>query len=153
MGRGVCAGYFSAVFAGLPVLLLPLVPALLLTGAGRLPLLLGAAVLMALFCSLVCALCCLAAGSAAGCGMLSFGISLLSLALAGGIVPPVLLPGPVRRLTWLSPVTWLSRLAAGAMGYPVPASAWAGLALGGLGMLILSLALYRRRVDRQEVEL
>ena len=153
VGRGVCAGYFSAVFAGLPVLLLPLVPALLLTGAGRLPLLLGAAVLMALFCSLVCALCCLAAGSAAGCGMLSFGISLLSLALAGGIVPPVLLPGPVRRLTWLSPVTWLSRLAAGAMGYPVPASAWAGLALGGLGMLILSLALYRRRVDRQEVEL
>lgn len=153
VGCGVCAGYFSAVFAGLPVLLLPLVPALLLTGAGRLPLLLGAAVLMALFCSLVCALCCLAAGSAAGCGMLSFGISLLSLALAGGIVPPVLLPGPVRRLTWLSPVTWLSRLAAGAMGYPVPASAWAGLALGGLGMLILSLALYRRRVDRQEVEL
>ena len=152
-GRGVFVGYFSGTAAKLPVLLLLLTPALLLAGTGNLPALLGAALLMALFCSIFCGLCCLAAGSAAGCGILSFGISLLSLALAGGIVPPVLLPGPVRRLSGLSPVTWLTRLAAGAMGYPVPASAWAGLALSGLGMLVLSLALYRRRVDRKEDEL
>ena len=78
--------------------------------------------------------------------------ALLSLALAGGIVPPVLLPAGLRRLTALSPVTWMTRLAAGGTGRPVPLSAWAGLVLSGVGMALLSLVLYRRRIDRQEVE-
>lgn len=151
-GRGVRAGYFSGVAAGtLPPLLL-LIPALLLLGEGERPLaLLGTAAALALFCSVFYSLCCLASGSAAGCGLLAFGVSLVSLALAGGIVPPVLLPGPVRRLSRLSPVTWLTELTADPMGYPAPASAWAGLALSGVGMAALALALYRRRVDRQEV--
>ena len=76
---------------------------------------------------------------------------LLSLALAGGIVPPVLLPGPVRRLSGLSPVTWLRQLAAWPMGYPVDLSTWACLAASTVGMAALALALYRRRVERQEV--
>ena len=126
-------------------------PALLLAGEGGRPLALaGAALGMALFCGLFCGVCCLAAGSAGGCGLLSFGAALLSLALAGGIVPPVLLPAPVRRLSGLSPVTWLRQLAAGAMDYEVPLSAWAGLTLGGAGMALAMAVLYRRRVDGEE---
>ena len=145
-GRGTAGGCFSALAACVPVLFLLLFPALLLAGEGH-PL---AALGMALFCGLFCGVCCLAAGSAGGCGLLSFGGALLSLALAGGIVPPVLLPAPVRRLSGLSPVTWLRQLAAGAMGYEVPLSAWAGLTLGGAGMALAMAVLYRRRVDGEE---
>ena len=150
-GRSCAAGYFSgaaAVSGGLTVLLLP---ALLAAGGGHPLALAGAAVLMAAFCSLFCALCCLAAGSADRCGALAFLISLLSLALAGGIVPPVLLPASLGRLSRFSPVTWLRQLAAWPMGYPVPASTWACLALSAAGMALLGLFLYRRGTDRQEV--
>lgn len=150
-GRSCAAGYFSgaaAVSGGLTVLLLP---ALLAAGGGHPLALAGAAVLMAAFCSLFCALCCLAAGSAGRCGALAFLISLLSLALAGGIVPPVLLPASLGRLSRFSPVTWLRQLAAWPMGYPVPASTWACLALSAAGMALLGLFLYRRGTDRQEV--
>ena len=152
-GRGVWAGYFSGVAAGVPALLLLFLPALLLAGEGEPLPRLGAALLAALFCSIFCSLCCLAADSAAGCGLIAFGVSLLSLALAGGIVPTVLLPGPVRRLSWLSPVTWLRQLAACPMGYPVDPVVWLCLGLSGAGMAALSLILYRRRAYRQEVAL
>lgn len=153
VGRGSWAGWLSSVVAGVPVLLLLLLPVLLMAGEGKPLAMAGAALLMALYCSLYCSLCCLLAESAAGCGLLSFTVSLLSLALAGGIVPPVLLPGPVRELSGLSPVTWLRQLAAWPMGYPAELSAWAGLVLSAAGMAVLSLALYRRRADRQGVEL
>lgn len=150
-GRGAAAGCFSAVAAGVPALLLLLLPALLLTGGGPSLPLLGAALGMALYCSLFCALCCLAANSAAGCGALAFGAALAGLALSGGIVPPVLLPGPVRALEPFSPVTWLRQLAAWPLGYPVEGSTWACLVLSGAGMALLCPALYRLRVESQEV--
>ena len=153
VGRGVGAGYFSGVAAGMAALVLLLYPALLLTGEGDPLALLGSTVLMAAFCSVFCSLCCLAAEDAASFGMASFGVSVLSLALAGGIVPPVLLPAPAQELIWLSPVTWLARLAAWPMGFGLPVSAWACPLLSGLGMAALALELYRRRVDRQEVAL
>lgn len=148
-GRGPLAGYLSGVTAGAAALFLLLAPALLLLGEGSPLPLLGAALGMAVFCSIFCALCCLAWGSAAGCGGLSFAGALASLALAGGIVPPVLMPGALRRLTGLSPVTWLARLAAGPMGYETPPSAWIGLGLTAIGMALLSLGLYRRRMDQE----
>ena len=64
-----------------------------------------------------------------------------------------LLPAPAQELIWLSPVTWLARLAAWPMGFGLPVSAWACPLLSGLGMAALALELYRRRVDRQEVAL
>ena len=151
-GRGSAAGCLSAVTAGAAVLLLLLAPALLAAGEGAALPRLGAAALAALFCSVFCGLCCLLTGSAAGCGTAAFGVSLVSLALAGGIVPPVLLPGPVRKLSWLSPLTWLRQAAARSMGYPAQPACWAYLLLSGLGMLCLCLALYRRRVDGGEAE-
>lgn len=149
VGRGPLAGYLSGVTAGAAALFLLLAPALLLLGEGAPLPLLGAALGMAVFCSIFCALCCLVWGSAAGCGGLSFAGALASLALAGGVVPPVLMPGALRRLTGLSPVTWLARLAAGPMGYETPPSAWIGLGLTAIGMALLSLGLYRRRMDRE----
>lgn len=152
-GRGCAVGFTAGWAAGLPALLLLLAPALLAAGEGQRPLaLLGAALGMAAFCSLFCALCCLIAGSAAGCGALAFLAALVSLGLAGGIVPPVLLPRTLQRLSWLSPVTWLRQLAAWPMGYAVPASTWICLAVSAVGMAALALALYRREVDRQEVD-
>lgn len=153
VGRGTAAGYFSGVCAGIPALLLLIFPSLLLAGEGNPVFLLGAALLMALFCDLFGSVCCLAAENTAACGLIAFGVSLLSLALAGGIVPPVLLPGPVRRLSWLSPVTWLRRLAAWSMGYPADGSVWVCLGLSAAGLAALALGLYRRRVECREVAL
>lgn len=152
-GRGTAAGYFAGIAASAAVLLLLLLPALALARGGISLPLIGAALGMALFCSIFCSVCCLISQSAAGCGVAAFTLSLAWLALAGGVVPPVLLPGPMRKLSWLSPVTWLQRLAAGTMGYPIPPSAWAGSALTGVGMAALALILYRRRVDSWEVGL
>lgn len=152
-GRGVAAGYFSAVFTGTGVLLLLLAPALLLTGEGSVSARMAAALGMALFCALFSSVCCLALRSAASCGAVSFLAALLALALAGGIVPGALLPAGVRRLSPLSPVTWLMRLAALPMGYDLPLSSLAGLLLAGSGMLGAALALYRRRANCQEVAL
>lgn len=150
VGRSAAVGYFSGVCAGTPALLLLILPSLLLAGGGEPVALLGAALLMALFCGLFASLCCLAAENAAGCGLIAFGVSLLSLVLAGGVVPPVLLPGPVRRLGWLSPVTWLRRLAAWPMGYPPDLPTWVCLALSAAGMAALASVLYRRRVERPD---
>ena len=151
-GRGCGAGFFSGVLVGAAALLLLLAPSLLLTGGGSPLALIGAAALTALFCSVFAALCCLTAGSAAGCGGLAFSVSLPSLFLAGGVIPPVLLPGAARRLSTLSPVTWLRQLSAWPMGYDVPPPTWACLLLTTAGMTVLSFVLSRRRADRREAE-
>ena len=152
-GRSCVPGYLSAVAAGGLALLLLLAPALLLAGEGAVAPVLAAAAGMALFCSLFCSLCCLAAGNAVGCGVLAFLVSLSALALAGGILPPVLLPGPLRQLAWLSPVTWLMELAAWSLGCaPAPdGQTLAALGISAAGMALLGLYLLRRRADRQEV--
>lgn len=62
----------------------------------------------------------------------------------------MLLPQGLQRLSWLSPVAWLRQLAAWAMGYEAPGSAWACLGLAAAGMTATALALYRREVDREE---
>lgn len=100
---------------------------------------------MAVFCSLFGCLCCLLTDSAAACSVLSFLTALTGLILAGGIVPPVLLPETLRSLGGLSPVTWLRT-----------AGAWAicpgkgrDLALGAAVCLLMALGagfLYSRRL-------
>lgn len=151
-GRSCAAGFFSAVAASVPAWLFLLVPGLLAAGEAAPVPLAASALVMALFCALSSALCCLAAGSAAGCGTLSFSATLAALALAGGIVPPVLLPRVLQELGWLSPVTWLRQLAAWPLGYGVSGRTWACLGLSLAGMAALAFALYRRETERQEAE-
>ena len=151
VGQGCAPAFLSAAAVGAGALLVLLLPALLLAGGGGHPMiLLAASLLTAVFCSLFAALCCLAAGTAAGCGGAAFAVSLLSLFLAGGVIPPVLLPGPVGRLSWLSPVSWLRQLAAWPMGYEVPLSTWACLGASAAVMALLSYGLYRGRTEKRE---
>ena len=149
-GRSCLGGYAGSVAAGAGVMLALTVPGLLACGGGRPLALAAAAVGMALFASLFSALCCLTASRDAGRGGLAFTGSLLSLFLAGGVIPPVLLPEAVRRLLPLSPVTWLRQLAAWPMGYEVTPLTWACLGLSLAGMAALCLPLYRRRAEREE---
>ena len=151
-GRSCLPGYLSGVTVSALALFLLLAPGLLLAGGGESTSVLAAAAGMALFCSVFGSLCCLAAGSAAVCGALAFLAALVSLILAGGILPPALLPASLRQLDGLSPVVWLMRLAALSMGYE-PASVLRTLAVPGavtLAMAALALALFRRRMDREE---
>lgn len=106
---------------------------------------------LALFCALFGSLCCLITGSAARCGSLSFLVSVLSLVLAGGILPPVMLPKSLRQLDWLSPVTWLRELAAAGLGYDSSSRCLMALDAAFVVMAVLVAVLYRRRMDRQEV--
>lgn len=149
-GRSCLGGYAGGVAAGAGVMLVLIVPGLLACGGGRPLALAAAAVGMALFASLFSALCCLTASRDAGRGGLAFTVSLLSLFLAGGVIPPALLPEAVRRLLPLSPVTWLRQLAAWPMGYEAAPSTWACLGLSLAGMAALCLPLYRRRAEREE---
>lgn len=151
-GRSCLGGYAGGVVVVAGAMLVLIVPCLLACGGGRPPALAAAAAGMTLFGSLFSALCCLAAQRDAGRGGLAFIVSLLSLFLAGGVVPPVLLPSAVRQLSPLSPVTWLRQLAAWPMGYEVAPLTWACLALSTAGMAVLCLALYRRRAERGEGE-
>lgn len=145
VGRGAAAGYWGGVLAGGLALLLLLVPALGALGCLS-PEGLGAALGMAVWCSLFDGTCCLATRSAASCGVAAFTLALAALALAGGIVPPALLPGGMQALRGLSPVSWLMELAAGQNSL----STWGRLGVSGGGMAALSLLLYRKRMDEGE---
>lgn len=106
---------------------------------------LAAGLCCGLFLALYAALCGLAAGTAAGCAGLSFLVSFAALVLAGGIVPPVLLPELAARLGELSPITWMRAL--GARGLGTDAGGASALWLLGSSVLLLVPAglLYRRR--------
>ena len=152
VGRSCAPAFFSSVLVGAGASMLLLVPSLLMAGGDASPALLGSAALAALFCSLFSALCCLAAEHAAGCGGAAFSVSLLSLFLAGGVVPPALLPEAVRLISPLSPVTWLRQLAAWPMGYRPSSSSLVLLTLSAAVMAFLSLVLYRVRSEREVVD-
>lgn len=141
--------YFSD-FTACSLLLLVLAILPLVTLAGLAGMLL--AVVFALFCAGFGCLCCLLTGNSARCGGLSFLVSLAALALSGGIVPPVMLPQTLRNLQWLSPVTWLRDLAAAALGYECPIGSVALLLLCAAAMSAGCLLLYRRRMDKGEVD-
>ena len=106
---------------------------------------------VAVFCALFGSLCCLVTGSAAHCGGLSFLVSLAGLALAGGILPPVMLPQSLQTVSWLSPVTWLRELVAALAGYEIRAICLCALAVAAVAMLTLLLCLYPRRMEYREV--
>lgn len=143
---GLAAGLLScwtvmaaALFAALKLLLsLPAAQAV------------GTAAVWAAFFAAWAAACALLTRSAAGCGGLSFLLALGLLAVSGGIVPPVLLPGTLRRMGDFSPVAWMRAAAAEPLGYSVmdhPAAALLGAAAV---LCLLSAGLYVRRVGEQE---
>ena len=151
VGRSAFGGYAASVLSSALVLLFLLVPGLWVT-AGRLSLpLLLTALVWALFGALFGAFCCLLTGSTAGCGVLTFLLSLLWLTLAGGILPPTLLPPVLQKLSVTSPVSWLMKLAGGAMGYDADSHV---LLLGAAltVMAAVSLGLYCRHLGERGSE-
>ncbi len=115
--------------------------------------LLGCGVVTAAVYALVCGsfgcLCCLITGDSARCGALSFLSALCFLALAGGIVPPLMLPNTLRQLQSLSPITWLRQLAGIPLGYPCPKTALL-LIPTTAALLLLSKKLYERHMEGKE---
>lgn len=147
-GRGSGTGYFAALTAGAAVLLALLAPALAVLDGGR-PTLLLAAAGMALWCSAAGGLLCLALPGTAPCGSAAFVLALAGLVLAGGLVPPALMPAGLRAVSWLSPVSWLMELAAWPMGFPPAVPSLVCLLGTGGGAVCLSLGLYRRRTEEE----
>lgn len=114
---------------------------------------LGTAAVWAVFFAAWTAACALLTRSAAGCGGLTFLLALAALALSGGIIPPVLLPQGLRRLTDWSPIAWMRALAARPLGYDAMARPEAAL-LAAAGILCALCAwLYVRRVNEKEAAL
>lgn len=152
-----CVGISGSLccLSDLTACMLILLPILLLSFTAIFPDHLPAAFLWALatgsFCALFGSFCCLITGSAARCGGLSFLLSLAGLFLAGGILPPVMLPETLQRLRLFSPVTWLRSLAEAMIGYNTSAIALTVLSCAFGLMLLLTLLLYRRRMDTREV--
>lgn len=149
VGHSPLQGFFAA--CGALTLLLCALLWIGFWGSGMLPLglALGAALLCALFVTAFAALCSLLTESAAGCGALSIALSLGALFLAGGLLPPVLLPAGIQRLSGLSPITWLRAvLSGGAGGRMGTAVLWTLL----LTAVLLSLAAlcFWRRCRREE---
>lgn len=149
VGRSPLNGYCASLLAcALPASLAVFLALAALFHAPALPAL-GAALGWGCFFAVWAGLWGLTARGAAGCGGASFLAALAALALAGGVVPPVLLPERIRALSALSPVTWLRSGAALALGHGPEVSALLPLAAtAALG--ILGGALYCRRCAGEE---
>lgn len=151
-GRTEAGGYAASVLASTLILLLLLVPGLALAAGEISAALLGTALLTAVFGAVFGSFCCMITESIAGCGVLAFLLSFLSLTLAGGILPPVLLPRTLQKFGDFSPVTWIKDLAVGAVGVDVQGG-MLPLILTTVILAVVSWGLYCRRVDgREEAE-
>lgn len=151
IGVGSLPGYGADLLACFALLLTLLtLPAAMLLDWRLLPAL-GVAAALAAVATVLGSFLCLATGSAARCGSLVFLLGLAALALAGGILPPVLLPQSIRQLSWLSPVTWLRELCAGAWGYEPQRRCAVALAITCALCMAGGLWLYRRRMSAGEV--
>lgn len=149
LGRGSLWSYGSDLAAGWLILFAVLAPPVLILLDGNLWGLAAAAVL-ALFCAVFGNFCALFTGSAANCGLLSFGIALLSLVLAGGVVPAVLLPRLLRQWSWLSPVAWLQALAAAPLGLVPEKRMLLTMGIACCLMMGCSAVRYNRQITGQE---
>lgn len=149
-GRNALWAFGAGVLAVWLVMVPMLTAAVGLVLGGSLPDAILTAVVWGTFFAAFAAVCALLTRSAAGCGGLSFFLALGALALAGGIVPPVLMPDAVRRLGGLSPVSWMREAAAGALGYGGAVRAAAYLMLTAGVLCWIAGVLYVRRADRKE---
>ncbi|MBQ9459318.1 MAG: hypothetical protein IJU66_05230 [Oscillospiraceae bacterium] len=148
--RPVCpsawTGCWATLAACVPVMWLLSFAALALLLREDVPALLPAALPCAMFFASYAALCALVSGSAAMCGTLSFCLDTVFLVLAGGVVPPALLPPPLQGLCSASPITWL--LSASARTDDAPRAALC-LAASSAVLGLICVPLYLRRCARE----
>lgn len=138
--------YLCGVGACFVVMATLLTAAQLLIIKGHVVQTLYAAVIGGLFCAAYGAVCCLITGNTRNCGVLTFPAALVFLFLAGGIVPPVLMPRILQGLMNLSPITWLRNTMAVPGGVLYPEQSMAGrLLIWSVILLIMGGLLYRRK--------
>lgn len=109
----------------------------------------GTALCCGLLLAAYTALCALVTGSTAGCAGVSFLASFAALLLAGGIIPPVLLPEGVAELGQLSPISWMRSLAAASMNLSAQEAPMAAVLGASAGLIVLAGLLYRRRCRKE----
>lgn len=147
--RGVWTGLAASLAgcaAGLSGLLW-----LILCGIGVPPLTaLTAALCCGLFCAVYAAFCGTVTRHTGGCAGLSFLLSFAWLFAAGGLLPPVLLPGAGKALEELSPIAWMRALTAEGMGYPAGVRPALALLVLSAVLLLPTALLYRRRCMEEE---
>ena len=152
-GRSPLWGYAASLAACGLTAAACVFPALALwTGEASLSLA-AASLLCGAFFAAYAALCGTATKTAAGCGGLSLLLSLGTLALSGGIVPPALLPEALRRLIPLSPAAWLRSLTAEFLGFPGMAHSRILLLFSAVLLACMAVPLYSHRVRGQEARL
>lgn len=148
-GVSAKAGATGSILASgavlLPLILLPL----LARGGDIFPSVLSA-VAVALFSAAFCGLCCVLTPSAGSGALLSFLTATGMLILSGGVLPPVLLPVGLRRLTDWIPLSWARSLLSVSFGREVSGWAAMGLVLLTITLMLLTAVLFDRRVDREE---
>lgn len=151
LGRGITPGYVSALTASTLILFLFTAPTLIVHIREKILPLLCAALLWSVFCAVFCGLCCLLTTNRASCGVVTFFIALSSLFVSGGILPPALLPEALNSISAISPVSWLHSLVAMALGYEAEPYCLLILAAATIGMALLSVFLYGRRLLKRTV--
>ena len=100
------------------------------------------AVLWAVMTSLWGCLLCLLLPDSASLGMASFLLALLSLVLAGGLLPPTMLPSTMKAIGEYSLVSIMRNLAAGEN-----ATTLLGLIVYFVGLSLTGVLLYRKRME------
>lgn len=141
IGVGVEPCFAAAVFSGI-VIFLPAALIVLFTAKLPLKMILIVAVLWAVMTSLWGCLLCLLLPDSASRGMASFLLALLSLVLAGGLLPPTMLPSTMKAIGEYSLVSIMRNLAAGEN-----AATLLGLTGYFVGLNLTDVLLYRKRME------
>ena len=151
IGYGSAACFASDLAACVIILwLITALPLMAIMGWSVLKALL-CALIWAAFCACFGSLCCLLTGSAAQCGAMDFLVSLAALVVAGGVIPPVMLPQSLRKLGEYAPVTWLRNVAASLMELDTEGAVAVPLGVSVVVMIGVSVFFYHRRVCGREV--
>ena len=108
--------------------------------------LLAAAGMAALFSAVFASFCCLLTENHVGSGVLAFLLSLVFLVLAGGVLPPVLLPAAVQKLEILSPISWFLRMIGSLQGSDAQGSVRC-FVLTTVVLMLVSGRLYAVRIN------
>lgn len=145
LGHGTAVQYGSSLGVGVCVLL-PVVTLPALMGGWNW----AGGVLLALFGAAFSSVCCLLSRSTAGCGGIAFPAAAGAVFLAGGVLPTPLLPAVLQKLGAFSPAALLRTL----LYLELPEwgdapDALAGSILWILGLGVLGLLLYRRRLRKE----
>lgn len=146
-GRGWMSGFCATLSSCTLVVTAVLTAALGFLAESTPAELLMRAAICGLFCASFATLCCLLTDREGSCGMLSFGLALVLLALSGGILPPAMMPQSLRPWMEWSAISWMRSVMAFS-----EKSAMVKLLIAAALLLLPSMVLYRHRSGKEVTE-